>query len=324
MNRVGRRQFLIALGVLPMLPLTDASSEEPRSVRIGVLLPVARAESIWPKLLPPELRKVGWVEGQNLAIKWLSTERRPERLPSLTAELVNLNVRLIVAIGDAEAVAARHATHSIPIVMVLAVDPVKRGLAATLALPGGNVSGVMYGDLALAWKSVDILKELLPQMRRIGSIYAQGRHAINWEQVEASLRQRGIELFQFPVTNGTDLQLALAAAKTKQVDALKVFTGGAVSGKLVRDFAAESRIPTDWVISADVDRGGLMSYTPAYSENAARAAAMIDKILRGASTADLPFEYPTRYELVVNLKTAKALGITVPQSVLLRADRLIE
>jgi putative ABC transport system substrate-binding protein len=323
-GQIRRRWLLIGIGALLTLPLADARAEGPRPVRIGVLLPVSRAESIWPELLPPQLHKLGWVEGQNLVIEWRSTERRPERLPSLAAELVDQNVQVIVAIGDAEAVAVRRATRSIPIVMVLAADPVNRGLAANLTRPGGNVSGVMFGELALAWKSIEILKEMLPQLQRLGIIYAKDRHNINWVQVEASLRQRGIELFPFPVTNSTDLQVALDTAKRKQVDALKVFTGGAVSGEQVRAFSVANRIPTDWVISTDVDRGGLMSYAPTYSENAARAAVMIDKILRGASTADLPFEYPTRYELVVNLAAAKQLGITVPQSILLRASRVIE
>lgn len=326
MSQVRRRQFLIAAGALLTLPLADARPEGPRPVRIGVLLPVSRAESIWPKLLPPELHKLGWVEGKNVAIEWRSAERQPGRLPNLAAELVNLNVQVIVAIGEAEAVAARRATRSIPIVMVLAIDPVNRGLAASLARPGGNVSGVMYGDQALLWKSIDILKEMFPQIKRLGIVFAKDRASeTNWEdQVEATLRQRGIEPFFLPVLDGADLQRALAVAKKKQVDALKVFTGGAVSGEQIRAFSVANRIPTDWVISADVDRGGLMSYAPMYSENAARAAAMIDKILRGASTADLPFEYPSRYELVVNLAAAKELGITVPQSILLRADRVIE
>lgn len=324
MSQVGRRRFLFGIGALLTLPLADARGAESQPVRIGVLLPVSRAESIWPKLLPPELHKLGWVEGKNVAIEWRSAERQPGRLPNLAVELVYLNVQVIVAIGDAEAVAARRATRSIPIVMVLAVDPVNRGLAASLARPGGNVSGVMLGDLEFAWKSIEILQQMLPRMQRMGIVYAKGRHNVDWGQLEILLRQRGIEPFFLPVLDGADLQRALAIAKKKQVDALKVFTGGAVSGEQVRAFSVANRIPTDWVISADVDRGGLMSYAPMYSENAARAAAMIDKILRGASTADLPFEYPSRYELVVNLVAAKELGITVPQSILLRADRVIE
>ena len=324
MSQIRRRQFLIAAGALLTLPLADARPEGPRPVRIGVLLPVSRAESIWPKLLPPELHKLGWVEGKNVAIEWRSAERQPGRLPNLAAELVNLNVQVIVAIGEAEAVAARRATRSIPIVTVLAIDPVNRGLAASLARPGGNVSGVMFGDLEFVWKSIEILQQMLPRMQRIGIVYAKGRHHVDWGQLEILLRQRGIEPFFLPVLDSADLQRALAVAKKKQVDALKVFTGGAVSGEQVRAFSVANRIPTDWVISADVDRGGLMSYAPMYSENAARAAAMIDKILRGASTADLPFEYPSRYQLVVNLAAAKELGITVPQSILLRADRVVE
>lgn len=288
-------------------------------------MPVSRAESVWPALLPPALRKLGWVEGQNLTLEWRSAERHPERLPNLAAELVNLPVHLIVAITNAEAEAALHATRSTPIVMLLATDPVNAGFAASLAHPGGNVTGMMYADPNITGKYVQILKETLPAMRRIGLLYPRGAESPSGlESANAACRQLGIQLLSFPVTSTADLRDALALAKTERVDALSVYTGGAVSGELVREFTVPNRIPTSWTVQADVERGGLMSYTPKFAASAARAAAMIDKILKGAKPGDLPFEYPTQYELVINLSAAKKLGIAIPHAILARADRLIE
>ena len=240
---------------------------------------------------------------------------------------MRLGAQVIVAQEYADIDAARRATRSIPIVTVFALDPVKAGFAQSLARPGGNVTGVMYGDPAFTAKSVQLLKEALPDMKRLGHLYPTGSGVDHYvDAIEAAARALGVSFYRFPISRPGDVSAALSSAKKERIDALRVTLAGPGSQELdqILAFAASNKIPSYFSAAIAVERGGFMSYSPKFSDNAARAASFVDRILKGANPAELPFEYSTRYELAINLKTAKQLGITVPQSVLLRADRVIE
>lgn len=271
---------------------------------------------------------VGWVEGRNLVMERRFADGRRDRLPELAAQLVQQRVQVIVAPTNIEAEAARRATDAIPIVMLVAIDPVGSGFAKSLARPGGNVTGVLYADPEFTAKSVQLLKETVPTMRRFGYLYPAGYVGIRpfLEEMEATARALGLAFYRYPIGRPEEIAAVLDAIKKDGVDALRVAYVGPVQAGTAQilQFAASSRIATSFTVPTAVERGGLMSYSPKLSDNTARAAVLVDKLLKGALPAELPFEYPTRYELVVNLKTARQLGITVPQSILLRADRLIE
>jgi len=273
------------------------------------------------------MAKAGWVEGRNLTIDWRFADGKLDQLPRLAAELVESGSQVIVAALNFEAAAARKVTRSTPIVVVGASDPVKVGFAQSLARPGGNVTGVNSGDPAFAAKGAEIMAQILPGMRRFATMYSDSPGFDAYiDAVERANGAAGIETFRFPITRPEEVSVALESIKQLRVGALRVALGGPVGTKLeeILAFVSENRIPSYFTNSQAVERGGFVSYIPRYEELTGRAAAIVDKILKGANPAEIPFEYVTRYELLINLKTAKHLGITVPQSVLLRADRVIE
>jgi len=325
MSQTRRRHFLTAAGALLASPFSIAQS--PRLVQIGFLSVGSRATSTLRDPLPAALAQLGWIEGYNLNIRWRYADGYPDRLPELASELVRLGVQLIVAPNPPDAGAARRATQSIPIVMVHALDPVADGFAQSLARPGGNITGVLYYDPAFVAKTMQLVKETLPDLKRIGLLYP-GVSGMNpgIDAAEAAAQQLGVISHRFPVSSMDDIGPALAAAKEKRIEALRVSITGATLVGLdqILAFVASNKIPSFFAVAIGVERGGFMSYAPIYSENVTRAASFVDRILKGANPADLPFEYPTRYELVINLKTAKQLGVAVPPSILLRADREIE
>jgi len=211
---------------------------------------------------------------------------------------------------------------------VTALDPVNAGFAQSLARPGGNISGVIYSDPALSAKSMQLNQEMLPGMKRIGLLYSPVPGIDSFVgAVEEAARKLDIHLYLLPVSRAEDIAAALNAAKQKRIDVLRVGLQGP-PGQATMDqilaFTTSNKIPSYFTAPVFVERGGFMSYFPRISENVARAASFVDRILKGANPAEMPFEYPTRFELIINLKTAKQLGITVPRSVLLRADRVIE
>lgn len=325
MVQVRRRKFLIAAGAFLAAPL--AGAQTPRHARVGVLVTLPRKNSMYPGLLPKAFREQGWVEGRNLLLEWRFADGQPERLNELAAELVRLGVDVIVAPATAEALAARHATRSIPIITMIALDPVKAGLAQGLARPGGNVTGVLWGAQTVAAKLTDIVKQTVPSVRRIGVLYVPDPVTESYADAnEAGAHALGVGFHRFRVLRPEHLDAALAAVKREHIDALYVVPGGAIAAAETRilEFAVSNRLPTVYPVPSSVERGGLMSYSPNVSESTSRAAALADRILKGAKPGDLPFEYPTRYDLVLNFKTAKLLGLTISQSILVRADRVIE
>jgi len=322
-----RRAFLSVLaGGLLTAPLTAKAQQTGKVYRLG-FLGIGGAPHL-VEVLVQRLRELGYVEGQNLVIERRYTEGNMERIPTLAAELVGLKVDVIVALGTAATQAFRRETATIPIVMVGGVDPVGAGLVASLARPGGNVTGLLQdvGQGVLV-KTLEILRELVPKSSRVAVLVGplqQNIDAFNLLKLAATTLTVALQ----PVTiqSPGDIEAAFAAMVRDRTDALLVLPNPLVIAhrRRVVDLAARHRIPAAYWWREMVSVGGLISYGVDWPDLFRRAATLVDKILKGAKPADLPVEQPTKFELVINLKTAKALKLTIPQSLLLRADEVIE
>ena len=275
------------------------------------------------------LRELGWVEGQNIVIDYRFAEGRFDRLPDLAAELVRLKVDLIVAAPAPAAVAAKNATATIPIVMISVSDPVGTGLIASLARPGGNVTGLSFSvGLELFGKQLELLKETVPKVRRVAILSnpANPAHALLIKDVKVAARSLGVQLQLLEARGPDEFDGAFAAMADERVGALLVVADAMFSVHQARlaDLAAKNRLPSMHGLRAYVEAGGLIYYGPNFPDQWRRAATFVDRIFKGAKPADLPVQQPTKFELVINLKTAKALGLTIPPSLLLRADEVIQ
>ena len=275
------------------------------------------------------LRERGWVEGQNIVIEYRWAEGRFDRLPDLAAELVRLKVDIIVAVATPAAAAAKNATATIPIVGISLGDPVGLGLIASLARPGGNVTGVSYSvGLEIFGKQLELLKETVPKVRRVAILSnpANPAHALVIREVKDAARSLGVQLQLLEARGPSELDGAFAAMAKERGGALLVVTDTLFLLHRTRltDLAARSRLPAAYGVREYVQAGGLMSYGPSLPDLFRHAATLVDKILKGAKPADLPVEQPTKFELVINRKTAKTLGLTIPPLLLLRADQVIE
>jgi len=274
------------------------------------------------------LRELGWIEGKNIAFERRYAENRLDRLPALAAELVDLKVDVIVAAGTLAPLAAKRATTTIPIVMTAAGDPVGSGLVPNLARPGGNVTGLSLMVPDLGGKRLELLKELLPRMSRVAVLWnaANPYPALVFKETERAAQTLGIEVQSLKVQEPNDFGNAFEAAERHQPDALIMVEDPLTIDfrKQIADFALTHRLPAMNGFRQFVDAGGLMAYGASLSDLLRRAAGYVDKILRGAKPSDLPVEQPTKFELVINLKTAKTLGIEIPPMLLARADELIE
>ena len=324
---------LIGLAVVLTATLTFASlvagvQQAEKVWRIGYL---SHVSGIGPseEVLRQALGQLGYIEGQNLVIEWRFAKGNLDRHAELAAELVRLKVDCIVTVGIAPTRAAKQATRTIPIVMANASDdPVRHGLIASLARPGGNITG--FTDVAqdLGGKQLELLKEAVPKAARIATLWhaASPAAAAHVKGTEMAARALGVRLISLEVRGPDDFENAFRAAGKKRADALIVVAAGFVinhPGPIV-NLAIKSRLPGMYTSSAFVRVGGLMSYTADGPARLRRAATYVDKILKGAKPADLPVEQPTKFNLVINLKTAKTLGLTIPQTLLLQADRVIE
>jgi putative ABC transport system substrate-binding protein len=326
---ISRRLFVSALtGGILAAPVA-ARAQQAKVPRIGWLGGPTR-EMGQPFIQPflQGLRDLGWVEGQNIVIEWRFAGGRAERLPGLAAELVRLNVDLIVVPSTPTAVAARNATTTIPLVSVGGNDPVALGFVASLARPGGNLTG-LTGSLGpeIAGRQFALLKETVPKVARVSVLWnpATPGNALALGEAEAAARALGVELQPLEARHLGDFDAAFTGMSAKRAGALLVL--GDIMfvthrTQLVRH-AAKTRLPAMYANREFVDDGGLMSYGTKFSANFRRAAAYVDKILKGAKPADLPIERPTTFELIINSKTAKALGLTIPQAILVQADEII-
>jgi len=320
-----RRQFITLLGGAAAAWPLAARAQQSRVARIGALyIGLADAES-FKKELREGLRELGFVEGQNIAFEFRSAEGKLDRLPELASELVRLKVDVIVALYVPSALAAKEATSEIPIVIV-AADPVETGIVAGLARPGGNITGVSLMSAVMIGKCVELFRDMLAIARKIAVITnaADPLFArLVLDEAERASRITGIEIQPITV-RGPDEELDAAFAAITKVQADAVVIQGSLSTKRVADLALERRLPAASTTRAFVDAGGLMSYGADGPALFRLGAKFVHRILQGRQPNDLPIEQPTKFELAVNLKTAKAIGITIPESFLLRADALIE
>jgi putative ABC transport system substrate-binding protein len=299
---------------------------EVRSARVGVLMNLYPPDADPPQALRQALRDLGYIEGQNLVIDWRYELGRGDRLPALAAELVRLKPDVIVADSTVSTRAAMQATSTIPIVTSSA-EAIGSGLVTNLGRPRGNVTGITIMLAEMSAKRLQLLKEAVPNVSRVAVLWnpALSWHPAMLKEVEAAAPSLRLQSIAIAVRSHDDFGNAFAEIASARVDALFVSeTMTPTARKQLIDFAAKNRLPTMFINRDYVAAGGLMSYAPNFQEMYRLAAAYVDKILKGAKPADLPIEQPTKFELVINLKTAKVLGITIPQALLLRAGEVIQ
>jgi putative ABC transport system substrate-binding protein len=308
-----------------------AEAQQPEKVhRIGYLSPVSSSrDSTRRDGFLQGLRQHGYIQGQNLVIEYRFADGDLDRQDALAAELVRLNVDLMLAGGGTPtARAAKNATHTIPIVMTNAADPVADGLIASLAHPGGNITGLTAVTPDLSAKRLELLKETVPNVSRVAALWNPVVHerATDFKEAQAAAEVFHIQLQSLEVRDADHFERAFVAATKERAQALIILPDPLTNTHQARivDFAVRKRLPTMFSQRPPVDAGGLMSYSPNYEALFRRAATYVDKILKGAKPADLPVEQPTKFELVINLKTAKQIGLTIPQWVLMRADKIIK
>jgi len=274
------------------------------------------------------LRELGYVEGQNIIIEWRFAQGKPDQVPRNTAELVRLKVDVIVTGGATDTRAAKAATSTIPIVMTNESDPVGNGLVASLSRPGGNITGLASLSAELRGKLLELLKETLPRLSHVVVLRRSGSQssAVTLKETEVAARSLGLKLQFQDVKEPDDLNRAFEAITKARTGALIVTGGpfGSANQKRIVEFAAKSRLPAIYYRREFVEAGGLMRYAANPNDLARRAAVFVDKILKGTKPADLPVEQPTKFELIINLKAAKQIGLTIPPNVLVRADKVIK
>jgi putative ABC transport system substrate-binding protein len=332
MTKAAVPSILVAVVLLAVGVTTEA--QQPKKVsRLGYLSGLDPAsESTRSEAIRMALRELGYIEGQNIATEYRYGEGRADRAPELAAELVHLKVDIIVvAGGDPDVRAAKNATKTIPIIMVGAGrDPVRSGLVESLARPGGNVTGLTSLSRELGGKRLELFKEAVPKLARVAVLYdpALPGSVIEVKEVlPVAARALRLTLRSWEVRAADDFDRGFAALNKQRPDGLYVFGSGplmAANRKRIADFALKSRLPSMYGNREAVDAGGLMSYGADLADSYRRVAYFVDRILKGAKPADLPVEQPTKFELVINLKTAKQIGLTIPPNVLARADKVIK
>jgi ABC-type uncharacterized transport system substrate-binding protein len=326
---IDRRTFLAGTGAVFLASPLAAEAQSGRIPRICFLTfdPGTPQSTIFTPFFQG-LRDLGYVDGRNIAIDYLSADGRGERFPTLAADCVRLKADVIVVTSTPGAQAAKNATHTIPIVLHALSDPVATGLVASLARPGGNVTGVTSMSSGLAAKRLELLKEAVPRISRV-LVLSDLIEAIAPSQVkelETAARSLGLKLLVQDIRTADDLPAAFEAGARERVEGFLATSESVfvVQRKRVVELAAQHRLPGMYPYRLVVDAGGLMAYDSYTSELQTRVAIYVNKILKGTKPADLPIEQPTKFELVINLKTAKALGLTIPPSLLGRADEVIQ
>ena len=326
---IKRREFITLLGGATAAWPLAARAQRPRKLpAIGFLGAVGvEAGSLWVAALVQRLRELGWIEGQTIAIMYLWAEGRIDRSAELAAELVRRKVDIIVAEGTASVIAAKQATTVIPIVFPLAGDPLSNNLVASLARPEGNVTGLSIQQTDVAGKRVELLREIVPGLRRLAILtnIASPNTVPEIREVQILARSLNFNVTELDIRRPDDIAPAFDAIKGR-ADAVYIPPDPLVLTNRIQiaTLALDMRLPTIYSYREFVEAGGLVSYGPDIPALFRRAADLVDKILRGTNVSDIPVEQPTKFELVINLKTAKALGLTVPPTLLARADEVIE
>ena len=309
-------------------PRIEAQQPSEKIAQIG-FLGTDRSASTMPreKAFFQELRDLGWIEKQNFTIERRYWENRAERLPALADSLIRLNLDVIVTTSGTAAWAVKRATNTTPIVMITSADAVTQGLVASLARPGGNVTGLTNISTDVIGKQLEILKEAFPRVSRVAVLYcpASGRSMTEtrWNEIEAAGQTLRVQLQPIEVSGPEDIDRAIRAATAERADAIFIHDCSVIPTKAV-EVINKTKLPAIYPTSRFVEAGALIVYGPSGTELARRAAYFVDKILKGAKPGDLPVEQPTKFELVINLKTAKQIGLTIPPNVLARADRVIK
>ncbi len=327
-NMHDRRHFLRGLGILLASPLIAPGAAAEKVPRVGFLYRGSPGPSQEIDAFQRGLRELGYIEGQNIAVEYRFARGQIERLPELAAELVRLNPDVIVAPYTPSALAAKRATSTIPIVFAVVADAIGAGLIVNLARPGGNITGLTSSGAELGGKRLGLLKQVIPKVSRVAVLYnpADRSNVLVFEQLQQSAPSLGLILQPLAVREPGEFEAAFSAMTRERANAMLVAAGVLTEHhkELLVSHAAKRRMPAMWSHRHFVDSGGLMSYAVNFSDQIRQSAVYVDKILKGARPGELPVEQPTRYELVINLKTAKALGLTISQSVLLQADQVLE
>lgn len=326
---ITRRNMLIAFGALaaPVASFAQQAKKVPRIGYLGGISPSANSARI--DSFREGLRELGYVEGKNIVIEWRHAEGKIDRLPALAAELVRLKVDIIVTGGPPATRSAKEATVTIPIVMTQDTDPVGNGFVASLARPGGNITGLATLAPELSGKRLELLKEVVPRLSRVavfGTSTTPG-NAQSLREVELAAGAFGVKLQYLDVLSPKDIETAFRAASKGRADAVLMLVGGTIVAAhrtQIVDRAVKSRLPVIYSGRALVEAGGLMTYGVNLNDLDRRAATYVDKILKGRKPADLPVEQPTTFEFIINLKAAKQIGLTIPPNVLARADKVIQ
>jgi putative ABC transport system substrate-binding protein len=324
-----RREFIAGLGAAAAAwPLAGRTQQAGRLPTIGLLgTGTPSTQGQWITALVQRLRELDWIEGRTVAIERRWAEGRSERFAAVAAEFVRLKVDVIVTVSTPAVIAAKQATSLIPIVFAAAGDPVGNGLVASLARPGGNVTGLSQQQTDTAGKRLELLREVVPGLRRL-AILVNPRNpaaALEWEEVQIAARTLGLQSVTFELRQAEEFAPTFDAIKV-QAEALYVCLDPLFNANRIRinTLAVAARLPTMHDIREFVEAGGLMSYGPNFPALYRRAGDFVDKILRGMKPADIPIEQPTRFDFIINLTTAKAIGLAIPESLLLRADEVIE
>jgi len=330
---MNRKVILLALCSLLLAPCSAVDAQQQGKIfRIGFLdSSTASGSAVLVDAFRQELSKLGWIEGKNITIEYRFAEQKNERLPELAADLVRLKVDLIVATGTPIALDAKIATTTIPIVMVSSGDPVAAGLVASLARPGGNVTGLSALSTELNTKRLEILKDAVPKLARVGLLRSAGvsnlARDLQLKELRAAALALKLKLEEIDAqSDAKGLESAFQTAKQKQVNAIMTMTTRAffAERKRIVELAGKYRLPAIYNQKEFIDERGLMSYGVDYDDLFRRAAVYVDKILKGAKPADLPVQQPTKFEFVINLKAAKQIGLTVPPDLLARANKVIK
>jgi putative ABC transport system substrate-binding protein len=320
--------FLAILALLAA-PLASDAQQPAKVARVGYIFSFTAAEGrhLW-EACRQGLRELGYVEGQNIVLEPRWAEGRYERLPGLVADLLRLKVDVMVVAATPGSLVAKAANNTTPIVMVAVADPVRSGLVASLARPGGNITGLSLLTPELSGKRLQLLTEALNKVSRVAVLMNPGNQSNLFflKETQTAARVLGVQIQPLEVRNPDEFERAFEAAARGRADALMAFDDPVIHSyrKRIVALAAKRRLPAMYGTREFADDGGLMAYGPHRPDLYRRAATYVDKILKGAKPADLPVEQPTRFELVINLKTAKALGLTIPPSVLVRADQVIQ
>jgi putative ABC transport system substrate-binding protein len=331
-SKIQNRKWVGIIAIVVALTLCGVRVEAQQAKkipRIGYLTAASLSSNVARvEAFRQGLRELGYVEGKNIVIEWRSAESKLERQGELAAELVRLKVDVIVTSGPTATRAAKQATVTIPIVMAQDADPVGSGFVASLARPGGNITGLSTLSLELSGKQLELLKEIVPKLSRVAVLGNSNEpaNAKTLKEIELAAGAFGVQLQPLDVLSSKDIETAFRAATKGHADGLVVLVSVVLTDHRtqIANLALKSRLPAIYYTPQFVEAGGLMSYGTSFTDLSRRAATYVDKILKGAKPADLPVEQPTKFELVINLKTAKQIGLTIPPNVLARADKVIK